>query len=246
MRNICAGRKVPGANEKREKEMAMADTKAWILKFTEIGIADIPRVGGKNASLGEMIRNLAGAGVRVPGGFAITSKAYEDLISANRLQEALDRLSFKAEKNPKKLKVLGKAARLLVSRAKFPAGLETAIGDAYDELCGESGDQNLAVAVRSSATAEDLPDASFAGQQETFLNIRGRKDLIAACRQCYASLFTDRAISYRIEKGYAHTKVALSIGVQRMVRSDIGSSGVMFSIDTDSGFPRVVLINAAF
>ncbi len=222
------------------------DTNAWILKFNKIGIKDIPLVGGKNASLGEMIQNLAGAGVKVPDGFAVTSQAYLDLIIANQLEEALERLGFKAEKNPKKLKVLGKAARLLVSRAKFPAGLETAIGDAYDELCGESGDQNLAVAVRSSATAEDLPDASFAGQQETFLNIRGRKDLIAACRQCYASLFTDRAISYRIEKGYAHTKVALSIGVQRMVRSDIGSSGVMFSIDTDSGFPRVVLINAAF
>ncbi len=117
---------------------------------------------------------------------------------------------------------------------------------AYRELCEKAGDGNLAVAVRSSATAEDLPDASFAGQQETFLNVRGEKALLDACRKCYASLFTDRAISYRIEKGYSHTKVALSIGVQRMVRSDIGSSGVMFSIDTDSGFPKVVLINAAF
>src|SRR5581483_2154339 len=117
---------------------------------------------------------------------------------------------------------------------------------AYRKLCASAGDGDLAVAVRSSATAEDLPDASFAGQQETFLNIRGEKELLAACRRCYASLFTDRAISYRIEKGYSHTKVALSIGVQKMVRSDKGSSGVMFSIDTDSGFPRAVLINAAF
>ena len=224
----------------------MAKQSEWILKFGEIGIGDIHLVGGKNASLGEMTRNLSGAGVKVPEGFAVTSRAYEDLIRVNRLAEVLERLTFKAEKNPLRLKNLGTAARMLVSRARFPEGLETAIQKAYDDLCRESGEKNLPVAVRSSATAEDLPDASFAGQQETFLNVRGVPALIAACRRCYASLFTDRAISYRIEKGYAHTKVALSIGIQRMVRSDIGSSGVMFSIDTDSGFPRVVLINAAF
>ncbi len=224
----------------------MENQMVWIKRFEEVGIQDIPLVGGKNASLGEMTRTLAQAGVKVPEGFAITSKAYWDILEQNHLAGALDHLAEEAEKTPKKLKIVGKAARGLMLHAQFPLELTLEIRRAYRELCAKAGDGDLAVAVRSSATAEDLPDASFAGQQETFLNVRGEKALLEACRKCYASLFTDRAISYRIEKGYSHTKVALSVGVQRMVRSDIGSSGVMFSIDTDSGFPRVVLINAAF
>ncbi len=226
--------------------MVMADSSEWVKRFEEVGMRDIPLVGGKNASLGEMTQNLAKAGVKVPEGFAITSKAYWDILEQNRLEGALDHLAAEAEKSPKKLKTVGKAARGLMLHAQFPMELTLEIRRAYRDLCEKAGDGNLAVAVRSSATAEDLPDASFAGQQETFLNVRGEKALLDACRKCYASLFTDRAISYRIEKGYSHTKVALSIGIQRMVRSDIGSSGVMFSIDTDSGFPKVVLINADY
>src|SRR5581483_4829607 len=202
-----------------------------VLWFNEVGMRDLPQVGGKNASLGEMTKALEGAGVRVPEGFAVTSKAYWDILEQNHLVAALEHLAEEAEKNPRKLKIVGKAARGLLLHSQFPMELTLEIRRAYRKLCASAGDGDLAVAVRSSATAEDLPDASFAGQQETFLNIRGEKELLAACRRCYASLFTDRAISYRIEKGYSHTKVALSIGVQKMVRSDKGSSGVMFSID---------------
>ncbi|HUO58998.1 MAG TPA: phosphoenolpyruvate synthase, partial [bacterium] len=224
----------------------MDNPKLWVKKFEEVGIQDIPSVGGKNASLGEMTRTLLQAGVKVPEGFAITSQAYWDILEQNHLAGALDQLAEEAGKKPKRLKIAGKAARGLLLRAQFPLELTLEIRRAYRELCARCGDGDLAVAVRSSATAEDLPDASFAGQQETFLNVKGEKALLEACRKCYASLFTDRAISYRVEKGYSHMKVALSIGVQRMVRSDVGASGVMFSIDTESGFPRAALINAAF
>ena len=224
----------------------MANPGGWIKWFDEVGMEDLPQVGGKNASLGEMTRTLTASGVKVPEGFAVTSQAYWAILEGNRLNEALDHLAEEAEKSPHKLKAVGKTARNLLLKAHFPPQLTLAIRAAYQKLCQLAKANDLAVAVRSSATAEDLPDASFAGQQETFLNVRGEKALLSACRRCYASLFTDRAISYRIEKGYSHKKVALSIGIQRMVRSDIGASGVMFSIDTDSGFPRVVLINAAF
>ncbi|HVZ81538.1 MAG TPA: phosphoenolpyruvate synthase [bacterium] len=218
----------------------------WIKWFNEIGITDIPQVGGKNASLGEMVRNLSTAGVRVPDGFAVTSDAYWRFLSENGLEDQLEKLAQEAEKSPRKLRAVGIKTRGFLLKGSFPSELSQAIRTAYRGLAQKTGEKEPSVAVRSSATAEDLPDASFAGQQETFLNIRGEEPLLAACRKCYASLFTDRAISYRIEKGYSHKKVALSIGVQRMVRSDIGASGVMFSIDTDSGFPRVALLNAAF
>jgi pyruvate,water dikinase len=218
----------------------------WIKWFSEVGIADIPQVGGKNASLGEMIRNLSASGVRVPDGFAITSEAYWHFLSQNGLETRLEEWALQVEKNPRKLKPLARSCRSLLLKGAFPLELEQAIRQAYGQLAQKEGVKAPAVAVRSSATAEDLPDASFAGQQETFLNVQGEEDLLWACRKCYASLFTDRAMSYRIEKGYAHKKVALSIGIQRMVRSDLGASGVMFSIDTDSGFPRAALINAAF
>ncbi|HET9870108.1 MAG TPA: PEP/pyruvate-binding domain-containing protein, partial [bacterium] len=210
----------------------------WVKWFGEIGMGDLPQVGGKNASLGEMTRHLVKEGVRVPGGFAVTAAAYRQLLLENKLEGPLQRLTGEA--------AAGRAARRLLLSAKIPAPVEAAVRRAYRELCRREGDPRLAVAVRSSATAEDLPDASFAGQQETFLNVRGEEALARACRRCYASLYTDRAISYRRDKGFADKRVDLSIGVQRMVRSDLGASGVMFSIDTESGFPRVVLINAAF
>lgn len=218
----------------------------WIRWFNEVGIKDISQVGGKNASLGEMIQKLVPLGVKVPEGFAVTADAYWRFLGTQGLERELTHLADNAEKAPHRLRTFGQAARSLLLKAPLPEELSLAITKAYRELGAKAGTQDLPVAVRSSATAEDLPDASFAGQQETFLNVRGDAALLDACRRCYASLFTDRAISYRIEKGYSHKKVALSIGVQRMVRSDIGASGVMFSIDTDSGFPRVVLLNAAF
>lgn len=224
----------------------MGPTPVWVKGFDRIRMKDLAQVGGKNASLGEMTAALTKAGVRVPPGFAITSEAFREMVRHNGLQVSVDRYLSLIEKHPSSLKSNAKAVRSLWLKAKFPIPLATSIVEAYRDLCHKEKTRDLAVAVRSSATAEDLPDASFAGQQETFLNVRGEKALIDACRRCYASLYTDRAISYRIEKGYAHKEIALSIGVQRMVRSDIGSSGVMFSIDTESGFPGTVLINAAF
>ncbi len=224
----------------------MASENSWVLWFDKVGMNDLPQVGGKNASLGEMTRHLKEAGVKVPDGFAVTSQAYWDFLEHNQLEAPLEKLAAELETKKKSLKVVGKASRDLFLKAAFPPEMSLVILKTYAELCDRAGTPDLPVAVRSSATAEDLPDASFAGQQETFLNVRGAKALMDACRKCYASLFTDRAISYRIEKGFSHMKVALSIGIQRMVRSDIGSSGVMFSIDTESGFPRAALINAAF
>lgn len=220
-----------------------ADTIRW---FEQLTNQDVPLVGGKNASLGEMINALKAQGVRVPGGFATTAQAYRRFLTENALEEQIrDRLE-EYRLGERSLHQTGEAIRRLIRRGAWPAELAAAIGDAYRELCRRHGGEESDVAVRSSATAEDLPDASFAGQQETFLNISGTSELLDACRKCYASLFTDRAISYREQKGFAHMQVALSVGVQMMVRSDRAGAGVMFSIDTDSGFPGVVVIDAAW
>jgi pyruvate,water dikinase len=216
---------------------------AW---FEELRRGDVPQVGGKNASLGEMVQALTSKGIKVPPGFATTADAYWQFIDFNGLRQPIaSRLSAWSEGRAT-LAETGEAIRSLFLAGKWPDDLAQAIRAAYDELSRRSAGKDIDVAVRSSATAEDLPDASFAGQQETFLNIQGGDALLAACRRCYASLFTDRAISYRKAKGFDHLKVALSIGVQRMVRSDIGASGVMFSIDTETGFDQVVLINGAW
>ena len=217
-----------------------------VVPFAAVGIGAIAEVGGKNASRGEMIRELAGQGVRVPGGFATTAAAYSHLLRSNDLRTPLQDLLQNLDADDLgALQAAGKAARNLLLNTTLPADLSEAILAAYRELATPDG-VLPAVAVRSSATAEDLPDASFAGQQETFLNIQGEAALLQACRRCYASLFTDRAISYRQLNGFDHLEVALSIGVQRMVRSDLACAGVMFSIDTETGFRDAVLLTAAY
>jgi pyruvate,water dikinase len=218
----------------------------YVMWFDEIGMGDVPVVGGKNASLGEMTRSLQIHGVVVPQGFAATSAAYRAFLQANNLGSPIRSRIQEYQGGQASLRSTGEAIRGLILDSDFPADISRSIRSCYRQLAEGSGQERLSVAVRSSATAEDLPDASFAGQQETFLNVTGEAELMDACRRCYASLFTDRAISYREMKGFDHLDVALSIGVQRMVRSDIGASGVMFSIDTDSGFPRAVVISAAW
>ncbi|MCL6708478.1 phosphoenolpyruvate synthase [Pseudomonas sp. R2.Fl] len=222
---------------------AVSQSIAW---FETLGRGDVPRVGGKNASLGEMVQTLAAKGVRVPPGFATTADAYWRYVEENDLRGRMTALLDQWEAGKATLAETGQAIRNIFLKGDWPKETAVDIVAAYKELSRRAGVEDVEVAVRSSATAEDLPDASFAGQQETFLNIRGEAALIDACRRCYASLFTDRAISYRKAKGFDHMKVALSIGVQQMVRSDIGGSGVMFSIDTETGFDKVVLINAAW
>lgn len=217
-----------------------------VLWFTEVGMSDVPRVGGKNASLGELITALTDSGVRVPDGFATTADAYRAVVAHNQLEPRIRSELEAYRAGTSTLQAAGEAIREAFLAAELPAQLTDQLRTAYRELSTRSGHAHVAVAVRSSATAEDLPDASFAGQQETFLNVVGERQLLDACRRCYASLFTDRAITYRELKGFDDLDVALSIGVQRMVRSDIGASGVMFSIDTESGFPRVVEISAAW
>ncbi|VVD61382.1 phosphoenolpyruvate synthase [Pandoraea soli] len=224
----------------------MANDKSQIVWFEELRRTDVPRVGGKNASLGEMIANLANRGVNVPPGFALTADAYWRFIDANGLQQTIASVLGELGDCKLSLAEAGQTIRRAMLRGDWPKETAEAIRLAYDELNHRTGQADLDVAVRSSATAEDLPDASFAGQQETYLNIRGERALLDACRQCYASLFTDRAISYRQAKGFDHLKVALSVGVQRMVRSDLGGAGVVFSIDTETGFDKSVLINAAW
>ncbi|MEO3931739.1 phosphoenolpyruvate synthase [Micrococcaceae bacterium Sec7.4] len=221
-------------------------TDSPVLWFDEIRMGDVPQVGGKNASLGELIQSLKAKGVRVPDGFATTADAYRRFIDANGIEPAMRSRIQSYRAGDTSLRATGEAIRELFLDSEFPADIAGSIRAHYRELGERAGLDRLSVAVRSSATAEDLPDASFAGQQETFLNIAGERELLDACRRCYASLFTDRAISYREVKGFDHLDVALSIGVQRMVRSDVGASGVMFSIDTDSGFPRVAVISAAW
>ncbi len=214
--------------------------------FADLNNDDVALVGGKNASLGEMIGTLKSAGIRVPDGFATTSTAYRRYLDANDLEQKIHEQLKKYRKDQTSLSKSGAAIRRMIRNGKWPDDIALGISDAYRDLCRREGEQEISVAVRSSATAEDLPDASFAGQQETFLNISGEEDLLDACRKCYASLFTDRAISYRENKGFDHMQVALSVGVQKMVRSDKAGAGVMFSIDTDTGFPNVVVIDAAW
>ncbi|MGN6376572.1 MAG: phosphoenolpyruvate synthase [Sphingomonas sp.] len=223
-----------------------ATTPAWIRWLETVGIADVGLVGGKNASLGEMMQHLSAAGITVPAGFAITADAYRALIDDGALFSELYATLAGLKGGTVPLAEAGAAIRALLAEADLPDGLAREIRTAYRELGRRVGKRNPAVAVRSSATAEDLPDASFAGQQETFLNVTGEAALIDACRRCYASLFTDRAIAYREAKQFDHLKVALSIGVQLMVRSDKAGSGVMFTLDTETGFPRVVEISAAW
>jgi pyruvate,water dikinase len=207
---------------------------------------DIDEVGGKNASLGEMIGNLVGRGVRVPDGFAITATGYRRFVDANGLVAGIRERLAAWESGERPLEATGAGIRELFAAAEFPEEMAREIRDAYAELGRRYGGEDLDVAVRSSATAEDLPEASFAGQQETYLNVTGAQELVRACRDCYASLFTDRAISYRAEQGFDHAKVALSVGVQKMVRSDEAGAGVLFTIDPDTGFPRTMVVNAAW
>lgn len=216
----------------------------YVVSLDKLGKHDVERVGGKNASLGEMISNLAGAGVSVPGGFATTAQAYRDFLEQsglnNRIHEVLDTLDVD---DVNALAKAGAQIREWIMQAEFPAQLNADIRTAFAQM---AGGHDIAVAVRSSATAEDLPDASFAGQQETFLNIRGVDNVIRAAKEVFASLFNDRAIAYRVHQGFDHKLVALSAGVQRMVRSETGTAGVMFTLDTESGFRDVVFVTGAY
>lgn len=215
--------------------------------FKELSIKDVPEVGGKNASLGEMYGHLTKNGVRVPDGFATTAAAYNYFLESTGLKKKIKEVLKDLDtKNVKDLMRRGAEIRKMIIATEMPKDFQLAIVKAYCELSAKYKTKNVDVAVRSSATAEDLPDASFAGQQETFLNITGEADLLLAVRKCIASLFTNRAISYRVDKKFDHFSIALSVGVQKMVRSDLGSSGVMFTIDTESGFKNVVLINSIF
>jgi pyruvate, water dikinase len=216
---------------------------AYILPFEKLGRHDVELVGGKNSSLGEMISHLAQLGVKVPGGFATTAQAYRDFLAHDGLAKRInDELATLDVDDVDRLVVCGARIRGWILATPFPPRLEQELLAAFEAMGGEQ----IAVAVRSSATAEDLPDASFAGQQETFLNVRGRTAVLRCVREVFASLFNDRAIAYRVHQGYAHQNVALSAGIQHMVRSDLGSAGVMFTLDTDSGFRNVVFITASY
>ena len=219
----------------------------YVIWFEKLRMTDVEEVGGKNASLGEMISQLANSGVRVPGGFATTADAYRDFLQhnglADRINQALGKLDID---DVTELARVGKEIRQWIIDTPFPAKLDEDIKTAWDKMVADAGGADISVAVRSSATAEDLPDASFAGQQETFLNIRGLDNVKDAMKHVFASLYNDRAISYRVHKGFAHDVVALSAGVQRMVRSDSGAAGVMFTIDTESGFEDVVFITSSY
>jgi pyruvate, water dikinase len=220
--------------------------KKLLLRFDQVSSKDGSRVGGKNAALGEMIRALKRRGMRVPDGFATTADAFRLFVRENEIDKKIRAEIHRLKNGSKSLAATGKALRSLFLKGEFPKRVEKHIREAYRDLCKRYKKRAIDVAVRSSATAEDLPKASFAGQQETYLNISGEDAVVDACRKCYASLFTDRAISYREEKGFDHLKVALSAGVQKMVRADKACAGVMFSIDTESGFPSVVRISAAW
>jgi pyruvate,water dikinase len=228
----------------RSKELTMSHI-AW---FEELGMTDVPRVGGKNASLGEMVSQLSSAGVSVPRGFATTADAYRAFLAHDGLEERI-RTAVDAvdPEDVAELARVGATVREWVENQPFPAELESGIRDAYARLVSEDADPDgVSWAVRSSATAEDLPEASFAGQQETFLNIAGIENILQAIRSVFASLYNDRAIAYRVHHGFAHADVALSAGVQRMVRSDVGASGVMFTVDTESGFDGAVFITSSY
>ncbi|KTG21819.1 phosphoenolpyruvate synthase [Pseudoalteromonas sp. XI10] len=218
----------------------------YVLWYQELGMQDVPRVGGKNASLGEMISNLANAGVQVPGGFATTAEAFNEFLEQSGLNSKIhDILDTLDVDDVNTLAKVGAEIRQWIIDTPFQPNLDQAIRDAYSQLHGDAS-QDVSFAVRSSATAEDMPDASFAGQQETFLNVRGIDSVMTAIKHVFASLFNDRAISYRVHQGYDHRGVALSAGIQRMVRSDKAASGVMFSIDTESGFEDVVFVTSSY
>ena len=216
-----------------------------ILWFKEIDKKDVSLVGGKNASLGEMYRDLSQKGVNVPNGFALTSTAYWRFLKENKIDKELGRIFKKF--NPKSLKSLeetSRAARTLISKSSFQESFKKEIIESYRKLSKKYGEDYTDVAVRSSGTAEDLADASFAGAHETYLNVKGEESLLIAAKRCIASMFNARAIAYREEKRFSHLKIALSVGVQKMVRSDLASSGIIFTLDTETGFPDVVLINS--
>ncbi|MDX9874611.1 MAG: phosphoenolpyruvate synthase [Spongiibacteraceae bacterium] len=217
----------------------------YIVWFDQLGMGDVERVGGKNASLGEMISHLAGAGVSVPGGFATTAEAYRTFLSQSGIDQWIaEQLAALDVDDVNALAATGESIRRRIVETPLTPELEAAVREAFSKLAAEN--PQIAVAVRSSATAEDLPDASFAGQQETFLNIRGIDNVLIAIKEVFASLFNDRAIAYRVHKGFDHSNVALSAGIQRMVRSETGASGVMFTMDTESGFDQVVFITASY
>jgi pyruvate, water dikinase len=230
--------------------MPAASSTSTIAWFSDLGLADIDQVGGKNASLGEMVGNLTSAGVRVPNGFATTADAYRHFIFDGGLAEMINaELAALDTDDVEQLAAVGRKIREAVAAQPFPANLEADIRAAYAQLADESDDvsgEAVSFAVRSSATAEDLPDASFAGQQETFLNVRGIDAVLAAIKEVFASLYNDRAIAYRVHHKFEHEAVALSAGVQRMVRSDIGASGVMFTMDTESGFSDAVFLTSSY
>jgi pyruvate,water dikinase len=221
----------------------------YVVWFQDLGNGDVERVGGKNASLGEMISNLSNLGVSVPGGFATTAQAYRDFLDKAGLTDKINKeLTALDVRDVNALAETGEKVRSWVMEASFPEDLEQAIRTGYEQLNSNEGNSggDRAVAVRSSATAEDLPDASFAGQQETFLNIRGVEHVLTAVKEVFASLYNDRAIAYRVHQGFEHHTVALSAGIQHMVRSETGSAGVMFTLDTESGFDDVVFITSAY
>ncbi len=222
--------------------MSAPDGTPLVVDLDRVDQGDADRVGGKNAALGEMLQHLGTLGVRIPPGYATTASAYRRFLAANDLEEDLRRLDDRAHADPE----TGAQIREAIRSGELPGGLREALRDAYRQLGVRVGEEDVPVAVRSSATAEDLPEASFAGQQESFLNVRGEEELLDAVRACYASLFTDRAIAYREEQGFGHLEVALSAGIQRMVRSDRAGAGVMFTVDPESGFPDVVVVDAAF
>ncbi len=217
---------------------------AYIKKFNEIGIIDVARVGGKNASLGEMYNELSSKGIRIPNGFATTSFAFWEFLKENTIQKSIENILIQLDrKSYSNLETIGEQSRHLILNAKFSEAFSKEILNEYKQLCGKTEKE---VAVRSSATAEDLPDASFAGQHETYLNIKGDESLLEAVKKCFASLYTNRAIKYREDKGFAHNDVALSVGVQLMVRADKGCSGVGFTIEPESGFENVILLSGVW
>ncbi|WP_415891480.1 phosphoenolpyruvate synthase [Neptuniibacter sp. PT8_73] len=217
----------------------------YVLRLDQVGMNDVERVGGKNASLGEMLQELTGANVKVPNGFATTADAYRDFLTHGGLEDKINAKLKELDTNDiQALKETGKTVRDWIMEAEFQPELDQAIEAYWADMSADN--QDIAVAVRSSATAEDLPDASFAGQQETFLNVRGLANVKHAIKEVFASLYNDRAISYRVHHGFEHSEVALSAGIQRMVRSETGSSGVMFTLDTESGFNHVVFITSAY
>jgi pyruvate,water dikinase len=218
----------------------------FIKRFSKISIHDLPTVGGKNASLGEMFSQLTPKGILVPDGFALTADAYRLFLTENQLQATLEKLLEKLDaEHFSNLNEIGRQARELIQQAALPDTVIAEIKQAYRDLCKRDGEE-ISLAVRSSATAEDLPTASFAGQLESFLNIAGEDFLVKTVHQCFTSLFTNRAIKYREDQGFGNVDVAISVGVQKMVRSDLSASGVAFTLDPDTGFDKVVIINSIF